>query len=85
MADVTIDGVSYVAATRLARELGVSRQTLWRWRTEGKIPAGNRFRNGRIVYSPTEAELVRSYAQQLEPLDNAPLAQLPLFEAPKRK
>ncbi len=79
MGVVTVEGVSYVPATDLARELGVTRQTVWRWRTEGKIPAGSRFRNGRILFSPTEVEAIRRFSQQLEPLDDAVSDQLALF------
>lgn len=33
-----IEGIDYVSSTEMTAELGISRQTLWRWRTEGKIP-----------------------------------------------
>jgi len=77
---VKVDGISYVPASELARELDVSRQTLWRWRREKKIPAGHRFRNGMIVFSEIEAEAVRRHAQRLEPLDFGALNQLGLFD-----
>jgi len=81
MGEVVVEGVSYVPAADLARELGVTRQTIWRWRTEGKIPAGHRFRNGRVLFSSTEADAVRRFARQIEPLDRTPAGQLGLFES----
>ena len=62
-----IAGTAYFPATHVARHVGVSRTTLWRWRQEGKIPPGRRYRNGLIVFTPAEAELVRDYADRLEP------------------
>jgi hypothetical protein len=63
-----IGGVRYVTALDLARSLGVSRQTLWRWRSEGSIPAGSRFRNKEIVFTVEEAAQVRAFAERLVPV-----------------
>jgi hypothetical protein len=54
MAMLEIDGVRYFSASELLIELGVSRQTLWRWRQQRKIPAD-------------EVELIRQYANRIEP------------------
>jgi len=77
---VEIDGIQYVSAAELAKELGIARQTLWRWRSEGKIPPGHRFRSSRIVFTPTEAEAIRRHALRLEPIDPVDANQLNLFE-----
>jgi hypothetical protein len=77
---VEIDGLLYVPAAELTEELGITRQTLWRWRNEAKIPQGYRFRNSRILFSPTEAEAIRRHALRLEPIDPAERNQLNLFE-----
>jgi predicted DNA-binding transcriptional regulator AlpA len=65
---VEIAGTRYLPATQLAKNIGVSRTTLWRWRHEGKIPLGRRYRNGLILFSPAEVELVRKYSDRLEPV-----------------
>ena len=37
---VTIEGEEYYTNSEVSDELKVSRQTLWRWREKGSIPAG---------------------------------------------
>jgi predicted site-specific integrase-resolvase len=70
MAKLEIDGVTYFSATELLSELGVSRQTLWRWRHDGKVPAGHRYRDRTILFTADEVELIRQYANRIEPTDN---------------
>jgi predicted DNA-binding transcriptional regulator AlpA len=65
---VQIAGTTYLPAAHLARRVGVSRTTLWRWRHEGKIPPGRRYRNGLILFTPAEVDLVRNFADRLEPV-----------------
>jgi hypothetical protein len=65
-----IDSSEYWSATELIRELHVSRQTLWRWRRLHKIPVGRRFRDGQILFTATEAESIRQYANKVEPVAN---------------
>jgi len=74
-----IDGVVYVAAAEVAQENGVSRQTLWRWRRDGKIPAGHRFRDGKIVFTEGDVEKIRVHANKVEPLSDGEHKQLNLF------
>ena len=74
-----ISGTPYVAANELLQELDISRQTLWRWRREGHIPQGHRFRDGKVVFTQDEAEQVRRFANRLEPIDQADRNQLGLF------
>jgi hypothetical protein len=71
MAKLEIDGVSYFSASELLVELGVSRQTLWRWRQQRKIPAGHRYRDKTILFTADEVELIRQYANRIEPNEKA--------------
>lgn len=64
-----IDGVPYFGVAAVAKEVGVSRQTLWRWRHEGKIPPGRRYRDGQILFNVAEFNAVRRHANRLEPAD----------------
>jgi hypothetical protein len=71
MAKLEIGGVTYFSATELIVELGVSRQTLWRWRHHGKIPTGHRYRDKTILFTADEVELIRQYANRIEPTEKA--------------
>ena len=64
---VSIKGVVYYSANDVADDVGISRQTLWRWRKGGKIPAGHRSRDRQLLFTAAELEAVRSYAQSIEP------------------
>jgi len=79
MSPVEIDDLEFFGASELAEELSISRQTLWRWRNDGKIPIGQRFRDGRVLFTAEEAEEVRRYANHLEPIDEPDRNQLRLF------
>ena len=84
---LSIDGVLYFTAGRAAREAGVSRQTLWRWRQDGKVPAGRRYRDKQILFTRAELDRVRDYAHRIEPLEPPVVAnrdQLRLFASPKK-
>jgi predicted DNA-binding transcriptional regulator AlpA len=63
-----IGGRALFPLEAVAEAAGVTRQTLWRWRKDRKIPLGHKLRNRRIVFSETEAAQVLEYAHQLEPI-----------------
>jgi predicted DNA-binding transcriptional regulator AlpA len=79
---VEIEGRRYLHLSELAREFGVTRQTLWRWRRDGHIPQGNRFRGRKVLFGPAEVEAVREFAYRLEPIhgDSKGSAQVSLFD-----
>jgi hypothetical protein len=74
-----IEGITYVSAQELIAELAISRVTFWRWRREGRIPPGHLYRGGRVVFTLTETEVVRAFANRIEPLQTAERNQLNLF------
>jgi predicted DNA-binding transcriptional regulator AlpA len=67
-----IEGRRFFTTEDAATAFSVSRQSLWRWRREGRIPAGHRLRNRQVVFTEAEFEQIREYATWLEPiqLDN---------------
>jgi predicted DNA-binding transcriptional regulator AlpA len=75
---VEVDGVNYYSASEVVRAVGISRQSLWRWRMDGKVPPGKRYRDRQILFTASEVEQVKSYANRLEPAEPA-LSQLGLF------
>ena len=62
-----IAGVQYYSTTFVLAEVGVSRQTLWRWRREALIPQGHRFRNGQLLFTPDEYQKILEHANRVEP------------------
>jgi predicted DNA-binding transcriptional regulator AlpA len=75
---VEVDGVTYYSASEVVRAVGISRQSLWRWRADGKVPPGRRFRDRQLLFTTREVEQVKEYANRLEPAEPAS-PQLRLF------
>jgi excisionase family DNA binding protein len=76
---VQVGGQKYFTNNEVSEELGVSRQTLWRWREKGRIPAGVRYRTRQVLFTADEVETIREYANKLEPIEMGGARQLALF------
>ena len=63
-----IKGHQYWTVSEIADELGVSRQTLWRWRKADEIPQGCKARGNRVVFSLDEVVAIRAFAERVEPI-----------------
>ena len=70
----------YFTASDVADQLEVSRQTLWRWRQDGKIPPGHRFRNRHVVFTPAEVREIEQYANRIDPIEPPDTLQGDLFQ-----
>lgn len=66
---LTIEGIEFFTNTEVARRLGVSRQTLWRWRADGDVPAGRRYRRKSVVFTKAEVDLIFAFANRIEPIE----------------
>jgi predicted DNA-binding transcriptional regulator AlpA len=66
---VTIEGEQYFTNSEVSDQLQVSRQTLWRWREKGTIPAGLRYRTRQVLFTADEVEAIRQFANKLEPIE----------------
>ena len=66
---VKIEGEKYYTNSEISDELKVSRQTLWRWREKGTIPAGLRYRTRQVLFTADEVEAIRQFANKLEPIE----------------
>jgi predicted DNA-binding transcriptional regulator AlpA len=75
---VSIRDQLYFSVNEVLADTGISRQTLWRWRQDGKVPAGHRFRDRQILFDEEQFEAIRSFATHVESLD-AEVRQLTLF------
>lgn len=74
-----VDEMTYYSAADVVRDIGVSRQTLWRWRQDGKVPPGRRYRDRQILFTAAELEQIREYANRIEPATPGAGKQLKLF------
>ena len=77
---VKINDRRYLFVTEVAEQLGVTRQTLWRWRRDGSIPVGSKYRGRQIVYTAEELEIIRQFSERIEPIDDSHRYQKTLFE-----
>lgn len=75
MMPIDIEGVEYFTAADIHREVGIVRQTLWRWRRARKVPQGRRYRDKSIVFTRAEVDAIREYSNRLAPADPPPLRQ----------
>ena len=85
---LTIEGVCFYTNTEVAQILGVTRQTLWRWRAEGGVPQGRRYRRKSVVFTKDEFDQIAAFANRIEPIQSDARAQGNLFstatEGPSR-
>jgi predicted DNA-binding transcriptional regulator AlpA len=84
MQPLEIEGRRYFRAIEVADEIKISRQTLWRWRADNKIPLGHRFRGRQIVFTAEEFETIREFANRIEPVSSTDIKQLGLFNGSRR-
>ncbi len=63
---VLIENIRYFYAIEIYEELRVSRTTFWRWRADGDIPNGRRYRGKRVVFNEEELDVIRQFANRLE-------------------
>ena len=77
-----IEGTEYFSAAEIAKKLGISRSTFWRWRglSEENLRVGRRYRGGKMVlFTEEEVEAIRGFANRLEPVQRASRDQMKLF------
>ncbi|MGP0076716.1 MAG: helix-turn-helix transcriptional regulator [Bryobacteraceae bacterium] len=66
---VKVEGEQYYTNSEVSEELGVSRQTLWRWREKGSIPSGLRYRTRQVLFKREEVDAIRQFANRLVPIE----------------
>jgi excisionase family DNA binding protein len=84
---VEIQGEQYYTNSEVSDQLNVSRQTLWRWREKGSIPAGMRYRTRQVLFTAEEVDAIREFANRLEPIEfgGGSVRQLGLFSRRPRQ
>lgn len=74
-----IAGVPFYTNAEVAQMLGISRQTLWRWRAEGAVPKGRHYRRKSVVFTTEEVDQIVAFANRIEPIQSDARAQRSLF------
>jgi predicted DNA-binding transcriptional regulator AlpA len=77
---IEIRGLNYLLLSEVATRAQVSRQTLWRWRQERKIPMGHKYRGRQVIYTPAEVRAIEDFAHRIDPIDPTPPEQPDLFD-----
>jgi transposase-like protein len=81
---VLIDGKTYYSVEEIAKDIGVSRSTFWRWRAlSDDLPGGRRYRGKMVVFTQEEVHTIRSFANRLEPVRRPSKSQMKLFNGNK--
>lgn len=73
---IKLDGSVFYTNQEVAKLIGVSRQSLWRWRQEGLIPLGMQFRGKAVLFTAEEVEAIKGYAFRVEPVSSQKPRQL---------
>lgn len=66
---VELKGKTFYTLGDVAEVVDVARQTIWRWKKDGKVPAGRRYRGRELLFTQDEMEEIYAYAHRLEPGD----------------
>jgi excisionase family DNA binding protein len=74
-----VSGSIFYTNGEAADRAGVTRQTLWRWRSDGRIPLGRQYRGKSVLFTEDELTEIVQYAHRIEPLDVDPSIQPSLF------
>ena len=64
-----LSGNTFFTNGEAAERAGVTRQTLWRWRSDGHIPLGRQYRGKSVLFTEDELTEIVQYAHRIEPLD----------------
>jgi predicted DNA-binding transcriptional regulator AlpA len=76
---VEIRGNEYFSHKEVLERIGVERSTLWRWRSEGKVPMGRSSNSKQVYFTADEVAAIEEYAFGLRPIDAMDPTQLRLF------
>lgn len=76
-----VQGKTFYNITEVSEVADVTRQSIWRWRRDEKVPSGRRFQGREVLFTLAEVEMIFKYAHRLEPNGSPQFGdQLALFE-----
>ncbi len=76
---IEIKGLIYFSLAEVAERIDVTRQTLWRWRQDGKVPPGHKYRGRQVIYTPAELNAIERFANRIDPIEPSDKVQRDLF------
>jgi len=76
---IEIKGLIYFSLAEVAERIDVTRQTLWRWRQDGKVPPGHKYRGRKVIYTPAELNAIERFANRIDPIEPSDKVQRDLF------
>jgi len=76
---IEIKGLTYFSLSDVAEMIDVTRQTLWRWRQDGKVPPGHKYRGRQVIYTPAELNAIEQFANRIDPIAPSDKVQRDLF------
>lgn len=75
---IFVNNIKYLTTSDIVETLGVTRQTLWRWRKAGLVPKGNRYRGRKVIFNEQDRASIESYALRVSPIQGDESQQLDL-------
>lgn len=66
---IELNDATFYTLNEVAQMAEVTRQTIWRWRKNGKVPPGRRYRGRELLFTRDEIEEIYNYAHRLESAD----------------
>jgi hypothetical protein len=81
---IVIGRIQYFTPKDVQVDLHVSRQSLWRWRRAKKVPQGRKYRDRQVVFTLSEFETIRQYANRLVPAEPTTRRQAQGWKLPTR-
>ena len=76
---LSLDDVTYYTVNEVAEHVGRARETIWRWRRDGKVPNGRPYRDRERLFTEAELQQIHAYAHRLGPSEDVDPNQIRLF------
>jgi hypothetical protein len=75
---IEISGTRFHTSGEAAHVAGVTRQTLWRWRSQNLVPTGRHYRGKTVIYTDEEVSAIVEFSHRVEAIEGNTSGQLNL-------
>jgi predicted site-specific integrase-resolvase len=76
---IEIKGLTCSSLSDVAEMIDFIRQTLWRWRQDGKVPPERKYRGRQVIYTTAEPNAIEQFANRIDPVEPSDKVQRDLF------